>query len=36
VNIYGGCSMKYFGVIETMDDSQPYPEMMGMEWNFDN
>jgi hypothetical protein len=37
VNIDGVCnSVADFEVIEIMDDSQPYPTLMGLEWEFDN
>jgi hypothetical protein len=36
VNIYGVCSMEKFEVIEIVDDSQPYPTLMGLKWDFDN
>jgi hypothetical protein len=36
VNIDGVHSMENFEVIEIMDDSQPYPTLMGLEWDFDN
>ena len=31
VNIDGVCSVEDFEVIEIMDDSQPYPTLMGLE-----
>jgi hypothetical protein len=36
VNIDGVHSVADFEVIEIMDDSQPYPTLMGLEWDFDN
>jgi hypothetical protein len=36
VNIDGVCSVVDFEVIEMVDDSQPYPALMGLEWAFDN
>jgi hypothetical protein len=36
MNIDGVHSVENFEVIEIMDDSQPYPTMMGIEWEFDN
>jgi hypothetical protein len=36
VNIDGVCRVSYFKVIEIMDDSQPYPALMGLEWALDN
>jgi hypothetical protein len=36
VNIDGVCSIADFEVIEIVDDSQPYPTLMGLEWAFDN
>jgi hypothetical protein len=36
VNIYGVHSTTYFEVIEIVDDSQPYPAVVGLEWAFDN
>jgi hypothetical protein len=30
------CSVKYFEVIEIVDDNQPYLALMGLEWAFDN
>jgi hypothetical protein len=29
-------SVADFEVIEIVDDNQPYPKMMGLEWYFDN
>ena len=28
--------MKYFEVIEIVDDIDPYPALLGIEWTFDN
>ena len=28
--------VEYFEVIEIVDDSQPYPTLMELEWAFDN
>jgi hypothetical protein len=36
VNIDGVRSIAYFEVIEIMDDSHPYPMLMGLEWAFEN
>jgi hypothetical protein len=36
VNIDGVRSVAYFEVIEIVDDIQPYPTLMGIEWAFDN
>jgi hypothetical protein len=36
VNIDGVSSVEYFEVIEIVDDSKPYPTLMGLEWAFDN
>jgi hypothetical protein len=36
VNIDGVHNMAYFEEIEIVENSQPYPTMMGLEWNFDN
>jgi hypothetical protein len=36
VNIDGVHNMEEFEVIEIMDDNQPYPTLMGLEWDFDN
>jgi hypothetical protein len=36
LNIDGVHSVEEFEVIEIMDDSQPYPTLMGLEWAFDN
>jgi hypothetical protein len=36
VNIDGVHNVEDFEVIEIMDDSQPYPTLMGLEWNFYN
>jgi hypothetical protein len=36
VNIDGVCSVTDFEVIEIVDDNQPYPTLMGLEWAFDN
>jgi hypothetical protein len=36
VNIDGVYSVEIFEVIEIVDDIQPYPSLMGLEWDFDN
>jgi hypothetical protein len=36
VNINGVCSVVDFEVIDIVDDIQPYPTIMGLEWDFDN
>jgi hypothetical protein len=36
VNIDGMHNITNFEVIQIMDDSQPYPTLMGLEWGFDN
>jgi hypothetical protein len=36
INIDGVCNMEYFEVIEIIDNSQPYPALMGLEWAVDN
>jgi hypothetical protein len=36
VNINGVCNMVEFEVIEIMDENQPYPTLVGLEWDFDN
>jgi hypothetical protein len=36
VKIDGVHSMIDFDVIEIMDDTQPYPKLMGLEWEFHN
>jgi hypothetical protein len=36
MNIDGVRNMADFEVIEIMDDNQPYPELMGLEWDFYN
>jgi hypothetical protein len=36
VNIDGVFSVVDFEVIEIMDENQPYPTLMGLEWEFDN
>jgi hypothetical protein len=36
VNIDEVHSISYFEVIEIMDDSNPYPTLMGIEWAFEN
>jgi hypothetical protein len=36
MNIDGVHNMEDFEVIEIVDDSQPYPTLMGLEWAFDN
>jgi hypothetical protein len=35
-NVDGVCNMVDFEVIKIMDDSQPYPTLMGLERDFDN
>jgi hypothetical protein len=36
VNIDGVCSVENFEVIEIVDGSQPYPSLIGLEWEFYN
>jgi hypothetical protein len=36
VNIEGVKTKVYFEVIEIMDDSDPYPTLLGIDWAFDN
>jgi hypothetical protein len=36
VNIEGVKMKEYFEVIEIMDDSDPYPSLLGIDWAFDN
>jgi hypothetical protein len=36
VNIDGVHSMEKFEVIDIMDENQPYPTLMGLEWDFYN
>jgi hypothetical protein len=36
MSIDGVCSIEKIEVIEIVDDSQPYPSLMGLEWDFDN
>jgi hypothetical protein len=36
MNLDGVCSMAYFQVIEIVENIQPYPTLMGLEWDFDN
>jgi hypothetical protein len=35
-NIYGVCIIEYFQVIEIVDDSKPYPSLLGIDWDLDN
>jgi hypothetical protein len=36
VNIDRVCSVTGFEVSEIVEDNQPYPTLMGLEWNFDS
>jgi hypothetical protein len=36
VNIEGVKTKASFEVIEIMDDSYPYPILLGIDWEFDN
>ena len=36
VDIDGGCTVAEFEVIEIIDDSNPYPALLGIEWALDN
>jgi hypothetical protein len=36
VNIEGVKTKADFEVIEIMDDSNPYPSLLGIDWEFDN
>jgi hypothetical protein len=30
------CTKADFGVIEIVDDTRPYPKLLGLDWSFDN
>ena len=36
VDIDGVSTLAYFEVIEIIDDSNPYPTLLGIEWALDN
>ena len=36
VDIDGVSTLAYFEVIEIIDDSNPYPSLLGIEWEIDN
>jgi hypothetical protein len=36
VDIDGGRTFADFEVIETIDDSYPYPPLLGIDWDFNN
>jgi hypothetical protein len=36
MNIEGVKMKAYFEVIEIMDDFDPYPSLLGIDWAFDN
>jgi hypothetical protein len=36
MNIDGVCIITDFEFIDIVDDSQPYPALMGLDWAFDN
>ena len=36
VDIDGVSTLAYFEVIEIIDDSNPYPALLGIEWEIDN
>ena len=36
VNLEGVCSLANFEVIEIIDDSTPYPTLLGIDWAFNN
>jgi hypothetical protein len=36
MNTYVVCGMADSEVIDIIDDIQPYPTLMGLEWDFDN
>jgi hypothetical protein len=36
LDIDGGRTFAYFEVIEIVDDSCPYPALLGIDWAFDN
>jgi len=36
VNLDGVRTVAYFKAIEIVDDTNPYPELMGIDWAFDN
>jgi hypothetical protein len=36
VDIDGLCTMSYFEVIDIVDNTSPYPSLLGLDWDFDN
>ena len=36
VDLNGVCSLADFKVIEIIDDSTPYPALLGIDWAFEN
>lgn len=36
LDIEGVCTIVDFEVIEIMDDNNPYPTLLGMDWEFEN
>ena len=36
VDLYGVCTMEDFEVIDIVDNTSPYPALLGLDWDFDN
>jgi hypothetical protein len=36
VDLYGVHTMEYFEVIDIVDNTTPYPTLLGPDWEFDN
>jgi hypothetical protein len=36
IDINGVCTMEYFQLIDIVDNTTPYPTLLGLDWDFDN
>jgi hypothetical protein len=36
VDLYGVHTMAYFEVIDIVENTSPYPTLLGLDWDFDN
>jgi hypothetical protein len=36
MDLYGVCTMEYFEIIDMVDNTTPYPTLLGLDWAFDS
>jgi hypothetical protein len=36
MDLNGVCTMTYFEVIDIVDNTTPYPSLLGLDWEFEN